>query len=127
MKHIVNGQVFDHDNCSRIENGHPWTQFDTELFSDLAADEQAKVREWIRVNITTPGKKRSIKYNSYGLKHILERDIGVYMTNNQFKDIMLEFGYYPINEKVLNWMYRLGRDSEFLKIEKEFYRRQSHV
>lgn len=57
---------------------------------------------WLRTEIrATPNAEQT----SYGLKHILEDEIGVYMTNNQFKDMMLHAGYRPASFEQLNWRF----------------------
>lgn len=48
---------------------------------------------------------------SYGLKHILEHDTGIYLTNNEFKDAMLICGYEPVNPQELNWTYCISKKS----------------
>ncbi len=50
-------------------------------------------------------------HTSYGLKHILERDTGLYLTNNEFKDAMLMCGYKPTNPNDLNWCYCISKRS----------------
>ena len=42
---------------------------------------------------------------------MLERDTGIYMTNNQFKDAMLACDFLPMNERELNWHYCISRRS----------------
>ena len=72
-----------------IKNGRPYTNEngweDKDLISDFTYDEIRSVDTWIRENIR---KNRSIYKGgtSYGLKHILQKDTGIYLTNNAFKD-----------------------------------------
>ena len=40
----------------------------------------------------------------------MERDIGLYTTNNQFKHAMLKMGYQPIEINELNWEYTVISD-----------------
>ncbi len=98
------------ENCSRIIHGNAWTEGDAELFSDLLEEEQNLVKEWIYENIT-PRNTPLYSSSSYALKHVLERDTGIYMTNNQFKDAMLTYGYKPVNQKELNWSFRISKKS----------------
>jgi uncharacterized protein YozE (UPF0346 family) len=79
---------------------------DANLLTDLEPDEQLKVGGWIRNNIRA-GRIVMKGHSSYGLKHILERDTGIYMTNNQFKDAMLLAGHKPVNPRELNWHFRI--------------------
>lgn len=41
------------------------------------------------------------------MKHLLEHDTGIYLTNNEFKDAMLLAGYQPVNPNSLNWKHRI--------------------
>ena len=47
----------------------------------------------------------------YGLKHNLQRDTGLYLTNNEFKDAMLMCGYPPVDANKLNWYYCISKKS----------------
>lgn len=94
------------------ENGH----IDDELFTDLTEEDQAKVMTWIKENII-PIKGVNYKHTSYGLKHYIQKELGIYMTNNQFKDAMLEAGFYPADPNKLNWNYRISEKSPCFKKE----------
>lgn len=50
-------------------------------------------RTWIAQNIH-PRKKQG-EYSSYGLKHLFERDTGMYITNADFKLALYDLGYMP--------------------------------
>ena len=104
-----------------IKEGKPYSNengsVDDKLMKDLSIKEQEMVIEWINVNIY-PRKTVLNSYTSYGIKHILERELGIYLTNNQFKDAMLICGYYPINPNELNWTYRISKQSPAFKKEK---------
>ena len=79
---------------------------DDGMLTDHPADEVAVIGEWIRRNIR---KSRSVLkgHTSYGLKHILEEDTHIYMTNNEFKDAMLLAGFQPVDANALNWTFRI--------------------
>lgn len=95
---------------------------DNELLSDLPEIVQKFVVLWIAMKIH---ERKTPNYGStsYGLKHILENEFGIYLTNNQFKDAMYVTGHYPVNEKDLNWYFRIDDvvnnrpvyQSEFMK------------
>jgi len=70
------------------ENG--WV--DDKLITDIDEKEQKIVFKWIDENIM-PRQIELTSKTSYGIKHILEKDTGIYLTNNQFKDAMMYFGY----------------------------------
>lgn len=83
------------------ENG--WQ--DDQLMTDCSEETQSAVQEWIKKHIQP--SKRAVWRNSYGLKHLLEADTGLYLTNNQFKHAMQIAGYSPVDPDELNWRYRI--------------------
>jgi hypothetical protein len=95
---------------SHIKNNKPVTQNDTSLLKDLIPSEQKTVLDWIGINIQ-PRKTPLYGSSSYGIKHILQRDTGVYCTNNQFKDAMMQSGFMPVDEHELNWHYCISKRS----------------
>ena len=75
-------------------------------FKDLLGDEQETVLRWIRANIK---HRRTVSdWTSYGLKHELERDTGLYITNGAFKGGMLQCGFGPVDLDALNWTFRIS-------------------
>ncbi|MBR0060268.1 MAG: hypothetical protein IJP68_02200, partial [Selenomonadaceae bacterium] len=48
---------------------------------------------------------------SYGLKHYLQDEMDIYLTNNAFKDAMLQCGFEPVDWEELNWVYRISKKS----------------
>ena len=96
-----------------IKNNRPYTigvkcsgSLITDFFKTAEEDNIAIVGKWIKENIR---KSRSVcSRSSYGIKHILEKDVGIYLTNNQMKDALLLAGYYPINPDELNWRYKIS-------------------
>lgn len=85
----------------------------------LLSKEPPKVQEcvllWIKKYLSPTKKTVLDTSSSYGLKHILQNDTGIYLTNNQFKDAMLLSGYYPANPNELNWHFCISRRSLALK------------
>lgn len=112
-----------------LKNGHPWIwtrsskgqDWDKrqELVSDMPKDKQQIVLAWIKSELK-PRKTPNTNHSSYSLKHVFERDTGIYMTNNQFKDAMLLCGYYPEDETELNWEYSLSQKSPALVRDKKY-------
>lgn len=118
-----------------IKNGRPYTNEngweDSGLITEHSDDVRNKVESWINKNIHTARKILS-GWTSYGLKHILEHDTGIYLTNNEFKDAMLKAGFSPVDPRELNWRYRivLTRDindnpSPFFKWAKRYKKENS--
>lgn len=87
-------------------------------FSDLMAEEQSKALAWLRANIS-PRKTPNLRHTSYGMKHVLEDRTKIYMTNTQFKELMLLCGYYPVEVNELNWCYCLSNKSPIFKRQKD--------
>ena len=106
---------------SGIVNGHPWSigcadpdpqncGEDAALMSDLPEDVQRQVSDWIFASI----RKREFpnyEHDSYQLKHQIERELGIYLTNNQMKDAMLNEGFRPVKENELNWHFCISQFS----------------
>lgn len=93
-----------------IRNGRPYTNengvVDDALVTRHDDAELRKIDGWIRKNIRG-SRKICVGHTSYGIKHDLERDTGIYLTNNEFKDAMLLAGYKPVDPDELNWRYRI--------------------
>lgn len=100
-----------------IENG--WE--DARLLTDENDAVIVVVSEWIRANIRKSGKILKGR-TSYGIKHILQHDTGVYLTNNQFKDAMLTAGFAPVDPNELNWRYRICLTREINSNPSPFFR-----
>ena len=98
-----------------MKNNRPYTiengAVDKALITDCNEAEIRLVGEWIRKNIRH-AKEILVGRTSYGLKHTLHQDTGVYLTNNQFKDAMLLAGYKPIDPNELNWHYCIALTRE---------------
>ena len=97
---IKNGRPYSN------ENGHE----DAGLITEHSKEEQETVMNWIRDNIK-PRKTPLYSRTSYGMKHILQRNTGIYLTNNEFKDAMMMCGFEPINPNELNWVYCISKKS----------------
>lgn len=96
---------------SEIRNGVPWTKGDEALITELSKEEQSQVLDWIEDNIL-PRKTAYEGVSSYGLKHTLTHDTGIYLTNNQFKHAMLLAGFEPVRPYMLNWHYCISKKSK---------------
>ena len=95
-----------------IKNGTPVTVetdskiIDEALLYTLPDSEIAQISEWVKKNIRAADRNYS-GYTSYGLKHELERDTGIYLTNDQFKHAMLLAGFEPNDPDALNWDFNI--------------------
>lgn len=104
-----------YDYC---RNGHPYTEYiwngrkitDAALLSELPEKDQATVLDWIKRELT-PAKRTLKDHTSYGIKHILQHDTGIYLTNNAFKDAMFTAGYLPAEPREINWSYKISKYS----------------
>ena len=96
-----------------IKDGRPYTNehengdIDNALLTSLPDEKQTKVLDWISINFI-PIIAPLTDYNSYRLKHMLEEETGVQLSNNQFKDAMLLSGYKPIDPNELNWHFNIS-------------------
>lgn len=86
------------------------------LISDETESVQAAVFNWIRRGLK-PRKTPLDLPTSYGLKHVLERQTDIYLTNNAFKDAMLICGYQPADYSELNWRFGVSLRSLALKTD----------
>ncbi len=89
-----------------IENGY----VDAGLITERPEEEMETAMRWIAENIR-PRKTPLPERTSYGMKHILQHDTGLYLTNNEFKDAMLLSGYEPVDPDELNCSYRISKKS----------------
>ena len=115
------------DAHTEMIEGHPFSygselkdktrSTDERLISDETSEIQEKVFNWIAGNIF-PRKTPLNTTHSCALKHALQRDTGIYLTNNAFKDAMLHCGFEPIDYNELNWKFRISKKSPAFKIKK---------
>ncbi|MBG9319425.1 hypothetical protein I4J37_06525 [Corynebacterium belfantii] len=90
-----------------------WSDSKDQSFLDLERSEQDRVLAWIRQSLKVPLKWRT-HYSSYYLKHLLQRNTGIYVSNGQFKDAMILAGFKPVNARQLNHRYWLHPKSPAL-------------
>lgn len=92
-----------------IKNGRPFTDNGNGNVDDTLLNRHKHldikvVGEWIRNNIEPSDDVYGT--GSYALKHKLEHDTKIYMTNNEFKDAMLLAGYEPVDPDENSWHFR---------------------
>lgn len=120
-----------------IKNGRPYSNengsIDDGLITSHPDNEINIVKQWIADNIMISEKILSYQ-SSYGLKHLLQHDTGIYLTNNEFKDAMLMAGYQPVNPNDLNWRYYIvlkrtinDNPSNFFKWAKQYESKNSPI
>jgi len=101
---IINGRPYSN------ENGY----IDDALITSHPQEEINTVMNWIAENIS-PRITPLYGHTSYGIKHLLHSDVKIYLTNNEFKDAMLQAGYEPVNPNELNWRYCISKKSKAFK------------
>ena len=93
-----------------LKNGRPYTNEngcdDASLISRHSYAVRLRVEKWIKENLR-PSKDVYTERSSYSLKHILENDTGIYLTNNEFKDALFISGFEPENVNEVNWHFKL--------------------
>lgn len=80
--------------------------FDDATFDMLPEEVQGVFRMWCWMTFEerkTPNPDQT----SCGLKDVFEHTFGVYLTNNQFKDGMLQCGYTPSCTTEAYWRFRI--------------------
>lgn len=98
------------NRTSKIINGRAYTDGDTSLITDLSPMEQQAVFRWIRANLIHR-KSPNPHQTSYGIKHIIQRDLNIYLTNNQFKDAMVMCDFFPVDERDVYWKFFISQKS----------------
>lgn len=108
-----------------IKNGRPYSiengSEDAGLITDKSRESAETAMRWIKVHIL-PASDVLENRTSYGIKHKLQRDTGLYLTNNEFKDAMLLSGFEPVNPNELNWHYRILIADEVNRNESPFFK-----
>ena len=82
-------------------------KLDNVLMTNLSSDKRRIVHEQIR-DTFNPIKTYNVKHSTYSLKELLERKTGIYLTNNQMKDALLNMGYICQNEHKINWLVNVS-------------------
>jgi hypothetical protein len=79
-----------------------------ERFADLPTDEQQTVLLWIRENVKH--KRTTVpEWTAYALKHYMEWDNKLYVTNGAFKGAMQRCGFLPTDPDALNWEFYVSK------------------
>lgn len=81
----------------------------------LAPPMWIQARVWVQNNLIPTEHAYNHDHTSYGLKHMMEDDIHIYMTNSQFKMLMIECGYLPKDPSSKNWIFKIKDTSPALK------------
>lgn len=88
-----------------LDNRHLETRInwvvDDEHFDEINDEQRKEVIKWIKENLMAI-KSLAYQGSSYGIKYIIQDDIGVHLTNNQFNEAMLECGFEPHIKKSVN-------------------------
>lgn len=87
--------------------GTPAYYLDDDLLKDLPRREQKVVMNWIYDNFYIR-KTPNYNYHTYWLKHALQYETGIYITDNQMKDAFLHAGFYPLDKYDETWKFNLG-------------------
>ena len=84
-----------------------------EKFEQLDKQTQEELLNWIKEKFIL---RKTINYNytSYGLKHLIQHDRGIYTTNEQFKSAMLLCGFKAGNTDKRSWNFNISEKSKAL-------------
>ena len=81
-------------------------------FEKLNTKDKNELLKWIKENFI-PIKSTNYKCGtSYGLKHLIQYQEGLYVTNEQFKEAMLLCGFKPGNSYHRNWCFNISQKSK---------------
>ena len=94
------------------------TDKDERHLCDLSAEVREKSMRWIKANVI-PHDTPLNGYDSYGLKHVLQDRTNIYMSNNQFKELMLVCDIFPAKVDELNWRFCISSRSPIRKVQKD--------
>ncbi len=83
----------------------------------LSTEVREKAVKWVEANIF-PRKTPFLDSSSYAMKHVLQERTNIYMTNNQFKELMLLCGFYPVKVDELNWHFCISARSPIFQMRK---------
>ena len=82
-------------------------------FEKAPLEHQQKILQYIREHfVAGTTKRKSSVYSSYGLKHVVERGIGEYVSNGELKGAMLKAGFTVDPQTKLsdiNWGFSLKK------------------
>lgn len=87
--------------------GTPAYYLDDGLLDDLPRKTRREVLKWISDNFYIR-KTPNLNYHTYWLKHALQYETGIYITDNQMKDAFLKSGFYPLDKYEETWKFYLG-------------------
>ena len=96
-----------------IKHGREWHLDDAECleqFKQKDAEFQQKVFEWAESRLVKMKTKHTC-VTSYGLKHICEKTIGQYVSNDDMKAAMILCGFTSYDKNKLNQFYNVTKRS----------------
>lgn len=84
---------------------------------DMITKEREMCLDWLSHNLF-PSRRLKVYHNanSYALKHRLQDRVNIYVTNNQFKELMLTLGYYPSNPMECSWEFFITKASPIVTL-----------
>ena len=97
-----------------LADGRVWTNGDEAHFNELSVTERLIVKEWIMKNFIKVSKL-TCRQSSNSLRKYLIADRGIVLTNNQFKEAMLECGFKPYYVEDVLWSFNISRRSPALQ------------
>lgn len=84
------------------------------LFDEVCHDKQIIMLNWIYDKLQPISTYNDLA-SSYKLKHLMEKDIGFYVSNGELKGAMLKAGYKPKNVDEQNWYFKISKKSSAFK------------
>lgn len=103
--------VIESSSTNPVNGGLPNHLDAPERFNDLTEEERAALLAWIEGNVEPSG--RAGESTSYGWKHLLQEETGLYVNNGQFKGAMLALGYEPVDPAQPNWSFKKAKVRDY--------------
>lgn len=93
-------QRYNSDDRNKENLDHP------ERYLDLPPEVKTALDDWIQLKFE-PARRMNRDRTSYGLKHLFQRESGIYIYNGAFKGAMLAAGFMPDDPDDQNWYFKM--------------------
>lgn len=114
------------DNGIELKEHEEIPEYDTNYLRQLSKSVQErpdefwlKIFPWIDVNIHPGPRYSNNTPTSDSLKRYAEKDLGMYISNDDMKLAMLMSGFTPKDEWMTNWVYRIAPTAPIIKRHKK--------
>jgi hypothetical protein len=107
--------VFEMENEDGIIENHqvlkiqhnPYLMIDF-VFYKCIKSKKEYIKKWIELALKKTKNTNKLAPSSYGLKHLCESSIGVYVSNHEMKQCMNEMGFKSVLQNGVNEIYNIS-------------------